>query len=34
MRHVWVVGESVSTKQAWLEGALESAERLLSLPGL
>lgn len=28
--NLWVVGESVSFKQAWLEGALESAETLLS----
>ena len=26
---LWVVGESVSRQQAWMEGALESAERLL-----
>jgi len=27
--HVYVVGESVSTQQTWIEGALESAETLL-----
>ena len=28
---VYVVGESISTEQAWLEGALQSAETLLSI---
>jgi len=30
--HVFVVGESVSQTQAWIEGALESVETLWSLP--
>ena len=29
--HVYVVGESVSTQQTWIEGALESAETLLRI---
>lgn len=29
--NVYVVGESISTEQAWLEGALQSAETLLSI---
>jgi monoamine oxidase len=29
--HVYVVGESVSTQQTWIEGALESAETLLGM---
>ena len=29
--HVYVVGESVSTRQTWVEGALESAEYLLDV---
>jgi hypothetical protein len=29
--HVYVVGESVSTQQTWIEGALESAELLLRM---
>jgi monoamine oxidase len=29
--NVYVVGESISTEQAWLEGALQSAETLLSM---
>jgi monoamine oxidase len=29
--HVYVVGESVSTQQTWMEGALESAEYLLGV---
>lgn len=29
--HVYVVGESVSTRQTWIEGALESAEYLLGV---
>jgi monoamine oxidase len=31
--HVYVVGESVSTRQTWMEGALESAEYLLGVLG-
>ena len=30
--NVFVVGESVSREQAWIEGALESVERLLEIP--
>jgi len=29
-KNVWVVGESVSFQQGWIEGALASAEQLLS----
>lgn len=29
-KNVYVVGESISLQQAWIEGALESAEKLLS----
>ena len=31
-KNVFVVGESVSRAQAWIEGALESVERLLEFP--
>jgi hypothetical protein len=29
-KDLFVVGESISLQQAWIEGALESAENLLS----
>lgn len=32
VKNVFVVGESVSKAQAWIEGALESVERLLEIP--